>query len=66
MRLTRHEACVKSSPPIPTGAMPTVGITYLIASYGLTLVCTCIHVCMYICKHLYNIYGLSDRWDASH
>ena len=21
---------------------------------------------MYICKCLYNIYGLSDRWDASH
>ena len=21
---------------------------------------------IYICKHLYNIYGLSDQWDASH
>ena len=21
---------------------------------------------MYVCKWLYNIYGLSDRWDASH
>ena len=24
------------------------------------------YMCMYVCKCLYNIYGLSDRWDAFH
>ena len=28
--------------------------------------CMYMYMCMYICKRLYNIYGLSDRWDASH
>ena len=39
---------------------------YLIVSYGLTLVCTCIHICMYVNVCTICIYGLSDRWDASH
>ena len=34
-------------------------------TYGLTL-CMYMYTHMYICKHLYNIYGLSDQWDASH
>ena len=28
--------------------------------------CMYMYMRMYICKHLYNIYGLSDQWDASH
>ena len=28
--------------------------------------CMYMYMRMYVCKHLYNIYGLSDRWDAFH
>ena len=39
---------------------------YLIALYGLSLVCTCMHVCTYVNLPTIYVYGLSDQWDASH
>ena len=47
-------------------AIVDVGIMYLIVSYIWTNPCMYMYTCMYVYKHLYNIYGLSDRWDASH
>ena len=46
-----------------TGAVESIALVqYLIVSYGLSLVCTCTYVCMYICKPTYNTNGIHDSY----